>query len=97
MCYDAVLRLAQFSNQNDRLFCLNLSALFLTEFYKKEFLQILPYVDILFGNDQVSRYFMCILKFNYLIMLHFYIKGSHSFCKKHSKCTGNLKNVEIYF
>jgi len=53
-CFKTIMRIATFCEQNDRLFCINLSALFLTEFYKKEFAQILPYVDILFGNDSVS-------------------------------------------
>ncbi len=53
-CFKAILKIAIFCEQNDRMFCINLSALFLTEYYKKEFTQILPYVDILFGNDTVN-------------------------------------------
>lgn len=52
-CMDSVTRIAKFCLENDRLLCVNLSALFLTQFFKKELMQILPYVDILFGNDDV--------------------------------------------
>ena len=50
---NAVMKIAKFAYENDRTFTLNLSALFLTQYYKKEFIAILPYVDILFGNDDV--------------------------------------------
>ena len=50
---NAVIKLAKYANDNDRLFCINLSALFLTQYFKKEFIAVLPYVDILFGNDDV--------------------------------------------
>ena len=50
---NAVMKMAKFANENDRLFCINLSALFLTQYFIKEFIAILPYVDILFGNDDV--------------------------------------------
>jgi adenosine kinase len=50
---NAVMRIAKFANENDRLFCINLSALFLTQYFIKEFKSILPYVDILFGNEDV--------------------------------------------
>lgn len=53
-CMDSVVRIAKFCQENDRLLCVNLSALFLTQFFKKELMQILPYVDILFGNDDVN-------------------------------------------
>jgi adenosine kinase len=47
------MRVAQHAFENDRTYCINLSALFVTEFYRKELSQVLPYVDILFGNDEV--------------------------------------------
>ena len=55
-CMNAVIKIAKFANENDRLFCINLSALFLTQYFKKEFIAVLPYVDILFGNDDVIRF-----------------------------------------
>jgi hypothetical protein len=42
---------------NDRVFCINLSAVYLTEMYKNELVQIMPYVDILFGNEQEAASF----------------------------------------
>ena len=58
VCFDTVMRVAQHSFENERTFCINFSALFITEFYKKQFIQVLPYVDIIFGNDEVNNYFI---------------------------------------
>ncbi len=54
VCWNTVVRVAKHAHQKDSPFCINLSALFLSEYYKKEFIHILPYVDILFGNDEVK-------------------------------------------
>lgn len=57
-CMNAVTRIAKFCQENpSRLLCINLSALFMTQLFKKEFIQILPYVDILFGNDDEALSF----------------------------------------
>ena len=56
---NAVLKIAKYANEHDRPFCINISALFLTQFFKKEFHKILPYVDILFGNDEVTLASIC--------------------------------------
>ena len=52
-CFNGAARIAKYAKDNDRIFCLNLSAPFVVQYFKKELVQILPYVDILFGNDSV--------------------------------------------
>ena len=57
-CMNAVMKIAKFAYENDRTFTLNLSALFLTQYYKKEFIAILPYVDIsgyFFKKEPIKR------------------------------------------
>ena len=71
-CMDSVIRIAKFCHDNDRLLCVNLSALFLTQFFKKELLQIIPYVDILFGNDDVNISIIILVKF-YRFILFYYL------------------------
>lgn len=46
-----VLDVAKSSHARDIPFIMNLSAPFITQFYKKELLEVLPYVDIIFGNE----------------------------------------------
>ena len=54
VCFEAVARIAQHVFENERILCINFSAKFITEFFREELVQIMPYVDILFGNDEVS-------------------------------------------
>ncbi|XP_076757365.1 adenosine kinase 2 [Xylocopa sonorina] len=42
---------AQLASEKNKLFLMNLSAPFLCEHYKEPMLAVLPYVDILFGNE----------------------------------------------
>jgi adenosine kinase len=57
VCPEAMLQVAQFAASNDRLFSMNLSAPFLCTFYKEQMLKLLPYVDILFGNELEAEAF----------------------------------------
>lgn len=50
---ESIMRFAQFAHDHDRTFTVNLSAPFLSQFFKDRLLNALPYVDILFGNDDV--------------------------------------------
>lgn len=53
VCPSAILRIAKHANEN-KTFCMNLSAPFICQFFKDQLLSVLPYVDILFGNETVS-------------------------------------------
>ena len=54
VCPEAIMRIAKFSSENNRTFTINLSAPFLSQFFKEKIMEAFPYVDILFGNDDVS-------------------------------------------
>ncbi|XP_047031942.1 adenosine kinase-like [Helicoverpa zea] len=48
---ETVMILAKKAHEDGKVFAFNISAPFVLEFYKKPLEDILPYVDILFGND----------------------------------------------
>lgn len=57
VCPEAIMRIAKFSCENNRTFTINLSAPFLSQFFKDKIMDAFPYVDILFGNDDEARAF----------------------------------------
>lgn len=48
---ETTMTLAKYSFEKNHIFALNVSAPFVMEFYKKQLEDVLPYVDILFGNE----------------------------------------------
>ncbi|MCP6711311.1 PfkB family carbohydrate kinase, partial [Klebsiella pneumoniae] len=48
---ESVLKVAQYVSENNRIFALNLSAPFISQFFKESLMKVMPYVDILFGNE----------------------------------------------
>uniref|UniRef100_UPI00359005BA adenosine kinase n=1 Tax=Myxine glutinosa TaxID=7769 RepID=UPI00359005BA len=50
-CPEAAMDVATWAKENDRKFCLNLSAPFIPKCFTKQLLDILPLTDILFGNE----------------------------------------------
>lgn len=57
VCPDAMLEVAKVANEHNRKFIMNLSAPFLCEFFKDQMMQVMPYVDILFGNETEAATF----------------------------------------
>ncbi len=57
VCPDAMLQVAQHAAKENKLFSMNLSAPFLCEFFKDPMMQVIPYVDILFGNESEAAKF----------------------------------------
>ncbi|XP_033100107.1 adenosine kinase-like isoform X2 [Anneissia japonica] len=49
-CPEAVSAIARFASQNDKLFCLNLSAPYICTQFSQFLQNLMPYVDICFGN-----------------------------------------------
>ncbi|XP_069096948.1 adenosine kinase isoform X3 [Pleurodeles waltl] len=47
----SVLKVASQASEKNKLFGLNLSAPFISQFFKEPLMQVMPYVDILFGNE----------------------------------------------
>lgn len=50
---ESILRLAKYALENNRTFSINLSAPFISQFFTDKLMAALPYVDILFGNEDV--------------------------------------------
>ncbi|GAB6028552.1 hypothetical protein CHUAL_002695 [Chamberlinius hualienensis] len=48
---DTMLLVAQHAKQQNKTVFLNLSAPFLVQYYRQQMMQVMPYVDILFGNE----------------------------------------------
>lgn len=57
VCPEAIQRVAKYSLDNDRTFMLNLSAPFISQFFKDPLMNAFPYVDIVFGNDDEAKTF----------------------------------------
>ncbi|XP_054715388.1 uncharacterized protein LOC129224866 [Uloborus diversus] len=54
---ESVMYIAKHACRNDKYFCMNLSAPYLCHFYKEPMLKALPFVDILFSNNQEALAF----------------------------------------
>lgn len=48
---DSILDVAKHCAENNKIFCMNLSAPFICMAFKDQLLSVLPYIDILFGNE----------------------------------------------
>ncbi|XP_056387237.1 adenosine kinase isoform X1 [Hyla sarda] len=54
---EAILKVATQSSENNKIFCMNLSAPFISQFFKEPLMKAMPYVDILFGNETEAAAF----------------------------------------
>ncbi|XP_029305574.1 adenosine kinase isoform X2 [Cottoperca gobio] len=54
---ESILKVAKHASVNNKLFCLNLSAPFICQFFKDNLMQVMPYVDVLFGNETEAAAF----------------------------------------
>ncbi len=52
---DTILSIAKHSAENNKTFCMNLSAPFLAEFFKDQMASCMPYCDIVFGNESEAE------------------------------------------
>ena len=52
---DSMLRVARHCASKNKTYCLNLSAPFLMQFFKEPFEKVLPFTDIVFGNETEVR------------------------------------------
>lgn len=53
--FEALMISAKFAHENKKPFAINLSALFLIEGHKTEFLEMVKYADFVFGNEDETR------------------------------------------
>ncbi|XP_075872348.1 adenosine kinase b isoform X1 [Nelusetta ayraudi] len=54
---ESILKVAKHASENDKIFCMNLSAPFISQFFKEPLMKVMPYVDILFGNETEAATF----------------------------------------
>ncbi|XP_055392368.1 adenosine kinase isoform X1 [Bubalus kerabau] len=54
---ESILKVAHHASENNRIFTLNLSAPFISQFYKESLMKVMPFVDILFGNEMEAATF----------------------------------------
>ena len=54
---DSMVRVAQHCAENNKTYCLNLSAPFLIQFFKDQMMSVMPYADIVFGNETEAATF----------------------------------------
>ena len=52
---ESILKVAKHAAENNKVFCLNLAAPFISQFFKDGLMQVMPYVDVLFGNETVRQ------------------------------------------
>lgn len=52
-----MLEVGQHAAEENKIFCLNLSAPFVIQFFKDKLMALLPYTDYLFGNEEEARIF----------------------------------------
>ncbi|XP_075697969.1 adenosine kinase isoform X3 [Rhinoderma darwinii] len=54
---ESILKVATQSSENNKIFSMNLSAPFISQFFKEPLMKVMPYVDILFGNETEAATF----------------------------------------
>ncbi|KAL4640004.1 adenosine kinase-like isoform X1 [Arapaima gigas] len=54
---ESILKVAQHAADNNKIFCLNLSAPFISQYFKQPLMKVMPFVDILFGNETEAATF----------------------------------------
>ncbi|XP_054455961.1 adenosine kinase isoform X2 [Anoplopoma fimbria] len=54
---ESIMEVAKHASKKNKLFCLNLSAPFICQFFKDNLMQVMPYVDVLFGNETEAAAF----------------------------------------
>ncbi|CAF4102794.1 unnamed protein product [Rotaria magnacalcarata] len=57
VCPSAVMRICDHADKHDKIFCTNLSAPFICEFFGDKLMLAMPYVDYLFGNETEATSF----------------------------------------
>ncbi|XP_069992515.1 uncharacterized protein Adk2 isoform X2 [Penaeus vannamei] len=60
---ESILMVGEHACENNKVFCMNLSAPFLCEFFKDPMMKAFPYIDILFGNETEAAKFAEIHEF----------------------------------
>lgn len=67
----SILEIAKHALNSNRPFIMNLSAPFLSQFFKDPLMQAMPYVDVLFGNESVMLSIPLIMQIKGQIYFYF--------------------------
>ncbi|KPA83095.1 putative adenosine kinase [Leptomonas pyrrhocoris] len=62
---DYVLQVAEAARAANGQFMMNLSAPFLLQFFSENFMQVVPYVDVIFGNEDEAKALAQLMKWEY--------------------------------
>ncbi|XP_016144396.1 adenosine kinase-like [Sinocyclocheilus grahami] len=54
---ESIFKVAKHTSDNNKIFGLNLSAPFISQFFKEPLMKVMPYVDIIFGNETEAATF----------------------------------------
>uniref|UniRef100_A0A6Q2YK47 Adenosine kinase n=1 Tax=Esox lucius TaxID=8010 RepID=A0A6Q2YK47_ESOLU len=54
---ESILKVAKHAAENNKLFTMNLSAPFISQFFRDALMEVIPYVDVLFGNETEAAMF----------------------------------------
>lgn len=54
---ESIMHVAKHAAEEDKVFCMNISATFIPQFYKDQLVAAYPYMDYLFGNEDEARVF----------------------------------------
>ncbi|XP_053306982.1 adenosine kinase isoform X1 [Spea bombifrons] len=54
---ESIMKVGTQASESNKIFCMNLSAPFISQFYKEPLMKAMPYVDILFGNETEAAAF----------------------------------------
>lgn len=57
VCPDAMVKVAKYASENQKYFAFNLSAPFLPQFFLEPMLKVLPYANLVFGNEDEADIF----------------------------------------
>lgn len=55
VCPEGIVEVGKHATANDKLFCMNISAPFIAEFFFEKLKDAMPHIDILFGNESEAK------------------------------------------
>ncbi|XP_046844534.1 adenosine kinase-like [Xenia sp. Carnegie-2017] len=61
---DSIMMVARHATEKKKIFAMNLSAPFITEFFKEPLMEAMPHIDLLFGNESEALTFSRVQGFN---------------------------------
>ncbi|KIJ13768.1 hypothetical protein PAXINDRAFT_170090 [Paxillus involutus ATCC 200175] len=82
---DAVLELSKHASENSKVFALNLSAPFIPQFFSTQLKEVLPYCDIIIGNESEAQQYAATVMYVKTTDLVVIAKGIAAYRKENSR------------